>query len=266
MTIITFFQDKIKPLKLRGAGMLNPVSTSKIDKNLYVIREDDVNLWIYKKNNTVIAIDSGYKDNKELFTSLKKLKIDNNSIKYLFLTHADLDHAGGLISKNVFAPSAKILLHKKEENMLLGKEKRFSVGPFKLKNPISFTGEYSLFTDKQTFNIDDIEIKCYHVPGHTRGHSVFLLDNKYLFTGDSLAVNEKGGYCFFDFYNMDTKQNIKSLKKLKEVFKDNKNILVCTSHNGIHNITDSFNFIDEVAKGKKGNPFDNTAPYDVFKN
>lgn len=245
--------------------MLNPVSTSKIDGNLYAIRQDDVNFWIYKKNNISIAIDAGYKDDKTLFTSLESLGILNESIKAMFITHADIDHVGGIISENRFAPNAEILLHKDEENMILGKEKRFNVAGIKLKNPVHYTGAYVLLDDNQITTIDGIEVKCYHVPGHTKGHCAFLVDNKYLFTGDSLAVNDTDGYCFFDFYNMDTRQNINSLKKLKELFVNNNNIKVCTSHNGIHSMEKSFSHIDQIAIGTKRKPFDKTAPYDVFE-
>ena len=265
MSIITFFQENIKPFKLRGTQMLNPVLTSKIDENLSVIRQDDVNLWIYKKNNDIIAIDSGYKDDKTLIASLKNLGILNEAIKSVFITHADIDHVGGIISKERFAPNAEILLHKDEEDMILGKEKRFCVAGIKLKNPVNYTGPYTLLKDTQIIMLGEIEIRCYHVPGHTKGHSAFLVDNKYLFTGDSLAVNDTGGYCFFDFYNMDTKQNIISLKKLKNLLGNNHNIIVCTSHNGIHCIEKSFSHIDQIAKGTKSKPFDKTAPYDVFK-
>ena len=63
---------------------------------------------------------------------------------------------------------------------------------------------------------------------------------------------------------MDTKENIESLNKLRKNFENNEAILVCTSHNGIHNIKDSFTHINEVAIGTKKEPFDETAPYDIF--
>lgn len=265
MTIITLFQDKIKPLKLRGTGMLNPVNTSKIDENLYAVRQDDVNFWFYKKNNIIIAIDSGYKDNKFIYDDLKNIGINNDKINYIFLTHADIDHAGGLLSKDQFGKNAKLYLHKNEEKMLLGEEKRFSIGFLKLKNPVVYKGDYSLFDDNEEFSINDINIKCFPTPGHTKGHSTFLIDNKYLFTGDSIAVNEKKGFCFFDFYNVSSKQNIESLNKLKKQLSNKKDLIVCTSHNGIHDFKKSFSNINEIAKGTKKKPFDKSAPYDVFK-
>jgi len=54
------------------------------------------------------------------------------------------------------------------------------------------------------------------VPGHTKGHSVILYDNKYLFTGDHLEYDEDAhalrafkDYCWYDW-----ETQIESMKKL----------------------------------------------------
>ena len=104
----------------------------------------------------IIAIDAGYKDDVTLIPSLKTLEISNESISSVFITHADIDHVGGVISKIKFAPNAEILLHKDEEDMILGKEKRFCVAGIKLKNPIKYTGEYTLLEDNEITTIGEI--------------------------------------------------------------------------------------------------------------
>ena len=38
------------------------------------------------------------------------------------------------------------------------------------------------------FRLEKFELKALHVPGHTLGNQAFLLDNKYLFTGDSIFL------------------------------------------------------------------------------
>ncbi len=263
MSLITFFQEKIKPRKLRGTGIINPINTSVCNENLSCIRQNDVNIWLYSKDGATIAIDSGYKDNKDLFTDFEKLNINPNDITSVFITHADIDHAGGIISNRKFAKNAKIYLHEFERDMLLGKEKRFKLALFRFKNPVSYNGDYNLFLDREIFNDNGIKIECFHIPGHTRGHSAFLVDDKYLFTGDSIAINENGGYCFFDFYNMNTQENIVSLNSLKNKL-DNKDIQVYTSHNGSAGFEKAFANISLIAKGKKKKPFDKTAPYDSF--
>ncbi len=267
MSLINIFA-KLKPFCLRGTGMFNPLPTSKIDEHLSVIKQYDVNIWLYTKNKTTIAIDTGYKNYAKLETELAKLEIDNNKIHSVFLTHADIDHAGGLISQQRFAPNAKVYLHKYEEDMLIGKERRFDFKIISLKNPIKYIDEYSLFNDKDIFDMNGIEIKCFHTKGHTKGHTAFLVDRKYLFTGDSIAINENGGYCFFNFYNMDTKQSIQSLIKLQnEVIEliEAKPKYVCSSHNGMCEFDKAFLNIDTIAKASKIKPFDKTAPLDIFK-
>ncbi len=264
MSLITFFQENIKPFKLRGTGIVHVLETSKYDEHLSAIRQDDVNMFLYTKNGTTIAIDAGYKNDKTLFTSLEKINIKNEDVKAVFITHGDIDHFGGIISKERFAPNAAVYLHSDEEKMILGSEKRFKVAFLRLKNPVVSSGEYTLLKDREIVTIGDITIECFHIPGHTKGHSAYLVDNKYLFTGDSIATNENGGYCFFNFYNMDTMQNIASLQKLKAYLSAHDDILVCTSHNGVQNIQKAFLHITEVASGTKRKPFDHSAPHDPF--
>lgn len=264
MNFITIFADIVKPIKLRGTGTFNPVNTGVIDENLSCIRQKDVNMWFYKKENTIISIDSGYKNDINLFKDLEKINIDNEKIEAVFLTHGDVDHVGGIISNNRFAPNAMVYLHNLEENMLLGREYRFGKGPIKIKNPVNFVGEYELFNDRKIFNIGNIKIECFHCSGHTKGHTVYLIDDKYLFTGDSIATNHLGGFCFFNFYNMNTKENISSLEKLKLKISKNPPEFICTSHNGICSYDKAFFNVQSVAKASKRNPFDATAPNDVF--
>ena len=39
-----------------------------------------------------------------------------------------------------------------------------------------------ILKDGETLRIGDIKINCLLVPGHTWGHMVYLVDDKYLFT------------------------------------------------------------------------------------
>lgn len=265
MNFITIFADTVKPIKLRGTGTFHPHETGKVAEDLFCIRQKDVNFWFYRKNNTVIAIDSGYHTEKNFDSALRSFSIKNEEIQGVFLTHGDVDHMGGLISEKRFAPNAVLHLHEKEENMILGKADRFGKFFIKIKNPVHFNGEYRLFSNDETIKVEDITIKTIPCTGHTSGHTCFLVDEKYLFTGDSLAINETGGHCFFDFYNMNTKENIASLTILKKNLEKNPPILICTAHSGVADFEKAFAQIHLVAKGSKKIPFDKDAPFDVMK-
>ena len=47
---------------------------------------------------------------------------------------------------------------------------------------------YGYLSDDQRFKVGGSEIRTIHIPGHTLGNVAFLLDEKYLFTGDSIFI------------------------------------------------------------------------------
>ena len=73
-----------------------------------------------------------------------------------------------------------------------------------------------LLKDEQIFYIDDIKIECFLVPGHTWGHMVYLIDDRYLFTGDTLWFGADGGYSFISSLAEDNKLAVKSLAALEQ--------------------------------------------------
>jgi len=48
--------------------------------------------------------------------------------------------------------------------------------------------DYAYLRDGQTFEVSRHRLTAMHVPGHTLGNTVFLLDERYLFTGDSIFI------------------------------------------------------------------------------
>ena len=114
--------------------------------------------------------------------------------------------------------------------------------------------------------IGDIKIKCFLVPGHTWGHMVYLIDDKYLFTGDKLWFGADGGYSFISALAEDNKLAVKSLAILETKLKKiGVRPLFITGHTGW---TDNFDFAF-AHKDKLCSPFrkrvpDPTAPYDAY--
>ncbi len=52
---------------------------------------------------------------------------------------------------------------------------------------VTINNEKQLLHDDQVLDIYGVKIECFLVPGHTWGHMVYLIDDKYLFTGDRLC-------------------------------------------------------------------------------
>ena len=71
--------------------MLHPAQTGVYQEGISCIKEDDVNLWFYTKNDVTIAIDAGHLVFKVIEEEFKKIGIDPLAIKTLLLTHSDVD-------------------------------------------------------------------------------------------------------------------------------------------------------------------------------
>ena len=72
-----------------------------------------------------------------------------------------------------------------------------------------------LLHDGEVIDIDGIRIECFLVSGHTWGHMFYLIDDKYLFTGDTLWFGADGGYSFISSLAEDNKLAVQSLAELE---------------------------------------------------
>jgi len=251
-----------------GKRMLHPSNTGKYQEGISCIREHDVNLWFYTKGDSTIAIDSGHLDFKGIDGEFEKLGIKREAIKNLLLTHADVDHVGGVdrTAKNYLYPNAQVYIGKGEENYFDGHVCRMIKLGIPLMNPARLREGYKTVKDGQIFMLGDIKVEVVEVLGHTVGHVCYIIDDKILFSGDCLAVNENGGYSLFDFFTQNPALNKKSLIKLRERIIGSQVKIVCTGHSGIRtDMSKLFAHIDESAVSRRGKPFDPTAPKSIRK-
>jgi hydroxyacylglutathione hydrolase len=151
-------------------------------------------------------VDAGISENI-IKTELNKFGILPDQITTLLLTHTDPDHIG---STGLFR-RAKIYMHKDEEQMINGEK-----GKFIIKSKWKY-GPYQLLNSNDTFTIDGLKIKIIHTPGHSPGSSCYFINNTYLVTGDNFSCKNGKIEPFNNFFNMDTKQQIESIKNLTEL-------------------------------------------------
>lgn len=111
MNLVEFFGTKVKPKICKGKYMFAPIENERICDRIYALRDKDVNAFIYKKGDRMIAIDCGYKNSDKMLQALEALHIKVDMVSHLFLTHLDLDHAGGIDSRcRTLYKNAKIYL------------------------------------------------------------------------------------------------------------------------------------------------------------
>ena len=88
-------------------------------------------------------------------------------------THGHADHISG-------GPS-----------LVEGTEAPYFLHPYDGIHPIDVLPakiDYEYLEDGLEFSIGSVEILTIHIPGHTLGNAAFLLDDRYLFTGDSIFI------------------------------------------------------------------------------
>ena len=259
-------QKKSMSLLFRGKAIFKPLNTGRIDEHVACVREWVANIYFYTKNNVTIMIDAGY-NYARLREKMGWLDIDPSTIQHVLITHQDTDHVGALeTDSELLFRDATVYIGEIENRYLTGETRRKVFhGLYKLPM-VRMENKKVLLRDGEVFQIGDIKIECLLVPGHTWGHMVYLIDDEYLFTGDTIWFGADGGYSFIATLAEDNKLAVRSLEKLeKELRRRNKALKIITGHTGW---TDDLDFAflhrKELCKPFTEKYTDPAAPYDGY--
>ena len=251
----------------RGKEIFKPLNTGWIDERVATVREWVANVYFYTKNGKTIMIDAGY-NYERLEEKMGWLDISPSSIEEILLTHLDTDHVGAVEkdSEGIFK-SAKLYIGETESKYLTGELRRRVL--FKLyKLPkVDIENEIELLQDGDIFYIGDIKVEAILVPGHTLGHLVYLIDDAYLFTGDTIWFGSDGGYSFMNSLAEDNALSIRSLERLEKLLKERGlSPKIISGHTGwTDDLEFAFRHRDKICNSmKKQKPHDPTAPYDGY--
>ena len=261
------FQKVLMSFSYRGKEIFKPLNTGRIDERVSAVREWVANVFFYTKNGKTIMIDAGY-NYERLAEKMKWLDMDPASIQHILLTHLDTDHVGAVErdSAGLFR-NAKLYLGETENKYLTGEaRRRVLFGHYKLPM-VKTDNEKRLLKDGEVFYIDDIKVEAILVPGHTFGHLVYLIDDAYLFTGDTIWFGPDGGYSFLNSLAEDNELAKSSLVKLEKIIKERGiSPKIISGHTGWTDDLDfAFRHKDQICNSlKKQKPHDPMAPYDAY--
>ena len=262
----TEFQKKEMSKMYRGKEIFKPLQTGWIDEHVACVREWVANIFFYRKGDTTLMFDAGYNYDR-LEEKMGWLGIDPKSIRQIFITHQDTDHVGAVEADSPGLFRDAVLYVGETENCYLTGEVRRKVIYHLYKLPqVTIRNEKVLLKDGDVLDIDGIRVECFLVPGHTWGHMVYLVDDTYLFTGDTIWFGADGGYSFISALAEDNKLAVRSLAELEAKLQARGlHPYFITGHTGW---TDDFAFAF-AHKDRLCSPFskrvhDPGAPYDAY--
>ena len=149
-----------------------------------------------EKTRQAICIDPG----DEAERIVETLDRRGLNLQAIALTHAHLDHVGGVAALKKLKPDAKINLHKGDEFMYTGlPEQPAWIGiPRSQWAALGFVFEPpppvdEYWTDSQTYDVGELQFEVRHCPGHTPGHVVlYEAKERKVFVGDVLFAGSIG--------------------------------------------------------------------------
>jgi hydroxyacylglutathione hydrolase len=149
-----------------------------------------------EETGRAICIDPG--DEAELIVAA--LDRHELELQAITLTHAHLDHVGGVAALKRLRPSAEVIIHPADEPLYLALPEQ----PAWIGIPRSRWAALGMayaeppkvdryWTDGETYQVGRLDFKIIHCPGHTPGHVIlFNQAEKKVFVGDCLFAGSIG--------------------------------------------------------------------------
>jgi glyoxylase-like metal-dependent hydrolase (beta-lactamase superfamily II) len=196
-----------------------------IADNVFQIKTRWVSMFVYVAGRSPICFDAGIREGP-IKRAFDDLGLALNQVSSVFLTHTDRDHVGGL---SLFT-SADVYLSVDEEQMVNGTTPR----GLRFVHNAPLKRGYKLLGDGDVVRAGRTQIKALATPGHTPGSMSYLVDDSFLFVGDTVALLHGKVRAFSrrrlgDRIHMDITTQTASIRKLAQL-KDVS--LMATAHTG----------------------------------
>jgi glyoxylase-like metal-dependent hydrolase (beta-lactamase superfamily II) len=166
-------------------------------------------IYVIKTNNTYVMIDTGYPGlTPKIYEELLTYNIRAHNIKYVLLTHGDVDHVGNL--QNIINTSNCEVYADNEEIPYLEKKKRYNA----IKGFLKALLHIKPFQNIKPLPENEIDgIQIIKTPGHTPGHVCYKFNN-YLFAGDLIGMSKGKVRLLPKLMTYDQKQLLNSINHL----------------------------------------------------
>jgi metallo-beta-lactamase class B len=158
------------PALLSGVALAqdnaNPVPPFQIFDNLYYVGLDSVSAYVLKTSGGLILIDSLYAEFADhIPKAMQQLGLNPKDLKYILVTHAHVDHAGGAKAIQAIT-GARVAMADADWEMIARGGYISSQGEKRVFQPLA---RDMVTKDGETLKLGDTSIKMYITPGHTAG-------------------------------------------------------------------------------------------------
>ncbi len=149
-----------------------------------------------EKTKKAICIDPG-DDSESIGRAIDRHGFELQAIA---VTHAHMDHVGGVAALKKLKPAAKIIIHQADEFIYdqLPQQPEWIGIPRSEWSALGFAYERppqidEYWSDGQSYTVGELEFKVIHCPGHTPGHVVLFNEKeRKVFVGDVLFAGSIG--------------------------------------------------------------------------
>ena len=153
------------------------------------------NCYLVTSGQEMVLIDAGMRgSSRKVAKYLKKMGKNFADIKYIFITHADIDHVGGAAEMKK-STGAKIVIHAGDAGVLAGTDKgrnlKGIMGLLKLLSPIMHAAPVQADIVLKE-NTEIAGYKIISTPGHSDGSISIYIPGKVIFVGDALRTDQSG--------------------------------------------------------------------------
>jgi glyoxylase-like metal-dependent hydrolase (beta-lactamase superfamily II) len=196
-------------------GDLNGITWDGVDAGY-----NDSNCYIIERPEGLIMIDCGCGDTLEqIFDNLKYWDLNPDHIKYCFLTHPHLDHAGAghLLKKS----GVKFVSSAETADAVKKGDERCGIYLYH-KTFTQFVVDHIL-DDGEKIKIFGIEFEANLLPGHSMGCTAYLFkygNKRIVVSGDIIGTLLDGYFGWNGSIDFDRKIYLESLKRFAKVEAD----------------------------------------------
>ena len=149
-----------------------------------------------EKTRRAVCIDPG-EATGEIVEALDGLGLELQAIA---LTHAHMDHVGGVAALKRARPGAEVVLHERDEPLYFALPQQPALLGIPREQWRHYGFEYETpppverhWQDGEVYKVGELEFKVLHCPGHTPGHVVlFEPGERKVFVGDCLFAGSVG--------------------------------------------------------------------------